>query len=155
MVDANGPVATLPSPFQITFLAKSRSMAYMIACRIFLFAVGPEKILYLTRRREAFEVGAIDDWTGDIQPYLGLMTGLQSEMRGFFGGNPSRPDRALAAWPVRPAGQVNAVVHDGREGQVDRSLLPDLDLVEVADRGSLFDAAWALDRARRGEERLD
>src|SRR5882757_1342064 len=45
MVDAEGPVATLPSPFQITSLAKSRSTAYRIACRIFLFAVGPARLL--------------------------------------------------------------------------------------------------------------
>src|SRR5882757_6573071 len=45
MVEAEGPVATLPSPFQITSLAKSRSIAYMIAWRIFLFAVGPERLL--------------------------------------------------------------------------------------------------------------
>src|SRR6185369_15690361 len=38
MVDADGPVATLPRPFQITSLAKSRSTAYMIACRTFLLA---------------------------------------------------------------------------------------------------------------------
>jgi hypothetical protein len=46
-------------------------------------------------------------------------------------------------------------VEDRREGQVDRTLLPDLGLVEVADRGALFYAARALDRAGRGEQRLD
>jgi len=44
MVDADGPVATLPRPFQITSLAKSRSIAYMMAWRIFLSAVGPERL---------------------------------------------------------------------------------------------------------------
>src|SRR3569833_4260632 len=38
MVEADGPVATLPSPFQITSLAKLRSTADMIACRTFLLA---------------------------------------------------------------------------------------------------------------------
>src|SRR5580704_10138638 len=50
---------------------------------------------------------------------------------------------------------LDAVVHDRRERQVNRTLLPDLDLVEVADRGALFDAAGALDSAGRGEQRLD
>src|SRR3981189_887726 len=45
MVDADGPVATLPRPFQITSLANSRSTAEMMACRIFLLAVGPERLL--------------------------------------------------------------------------------------------------------------
>src|ERR1700733_10935768 len=45
MADDEGPVATLPRPFQITSLAKSRSIAYMIAWRIFLFAVGPDRLL--------------------------------------------------------------------------------------------------------------
>src|ERR1700712_5948818 len=44
MVDADGPVATLPRPFQITSLAKLRSTAYMMACRTFLFAVGPARL---------------------------------------------------------------------------------------------------------------
>ena len=50
---------------------------------------------------------------------------------------------------------LDAVVHEGRERQVDRTLLPDLDLIEVADRGALFDAALPLDGPRRGEQRLD
>ena len=50
---------------------------------------------------------------------------------------------------------LDAVVDDRREGQVDRTLLPDLGLVEVADRGAVLDAARALDRAGRGEQRLD
>src|ERR1700744_6077150 len=45
MVDADGPVATLPRPFQITSLGRSRSIAYIIAWRIFLFAVGPDRLL--------------------------------------------------------------------------------------------------------------
>src|SRR4029077_12283800 len=50
---------------------------------------------------------------------------------------------------------LDAVVHEGREGQVDRALLPDLDLIEVSDRGPLFEAALPLDGPRRGEQRLD
>src|SRR5258708_23174368 len=45
MLDADGPVATLLSPFQITSLAKSRSIAYMIASRIRLSEVGPARLL--------------------------------------------------------------------------------------------------------------
>src|SRR5437868_14955261 len=45
MVEADGPVATLPSPFQITSLAKSRSTAYMTACRTRLSASGPWRLL--------------------------------------------------------------------------------------------------------------
>ena len=45
MVDADGPVATLPSPFQITSLAKLRSTAYITAWRNFLFDVGPARLL--------------------------------------------------------------------------------------------------------------
>src|SRR5271166_5718792 len=44
MVEADGPVATLPSPFQITSFAKLRSIAYMMAWRNFLLAVGPERL---------------------------------------------------------------------------------------------------------------
>src|ERR1700712_2107325 len=45
MLDAEGPVATLPSPFQITSLAKLRSTAYRMAWRTSLFEVGPERLL--------------------------------------------------------------------------------------------------------------
>src|SRR6185312_7237416 len=45
MLDADGPVATLARPFQITSLAKLRSIAYVSAWRNFLFAVGPCRLL--------------------------------------------------------------------------------------------------------------
>src|ERR1700676_547667 len=45
VVEVDGPVATLPSPFQITSLAKLRSTAYMMAWRTFLLAVGPARLL--------------------------------------------------------------------------------------------------------------
>src|SRR3546814_8780571 len=43
--EAIGPVATSPRPFHTTFLAKSRSMAYITAWRNSLFEVGPCRLL--------------------------------------------------------------------------------------------------------------
>src|ERR1039458_2241805 len=82
--------------------------------------------------------------------------GGDGEQRGVRGAQP----RAQVAGEIGVTGRVeqvdlDAVVHDRCKGQVDRTLLPDLDLIEVADGGALFDAARTLDRARRDEERLD
>ena len=49
---------------------------------------------------------------------------------------------------------LDVVVHERRQGQVDRALLPDLDLVEIADGAAVLHAAGPLDRACRGEQRL-
>jgi hypothetical protein len=50
---------------------------------------------------------------------------------------------------------LDAVVHHGCDGEVDGSLLLDLDLVEVGDRVAVLDASRALDGARRGQQLLD
>ena len=82
--------------------------------------------------------------------------GGDGEQRGVRGPQPGPkvPREVGVAGRVEQI-DLDAVVHEGREGQVDRALLPDLDLIEVADRGALFDAALPLDGSRGGEQRLD
>jgi hypothetical protein len=45
-------------------------------------------------------------------------------------------------------------MHDRHQGQVDRPLLPDLDLVEVAGRASILHAPRTLDGAGDHQQRL-
>ena len=66
----------------------------------------------LFNRLAGRKLAIVDDRPGDIQPDLGLVTGVEGEVGGFLGGDPARPDRALAPGPAGPPGQVDPVVDD-------------------------------------------
>ena len=103
--------------------------------------------------RHAHRGALLPQHPGQAVDPLGGGDGEQRRVRGPEPG-PEVPREVGVAGRVEQI-DLDAVVHEGREGQVDRALLPDLDLVEVTDRGALFDAALPLDGPRRGEQRLD
>src|SRR3984957_2312749 len=105
------------------------------------------------RARHAHRGALLPQHPGQPVDPLGGGDGEQRRVRGPEPG-PEVPREVGVAGRVEQI-DLDAVVHEGREGQVDRALLPDLDLVEVTDRGALFDAALPLDGPRRGEQRLD
>ncbi len=78
------------------------------------------------------------------------------EQRG-IGGPQAGPQVAGEVGVTRRVEQVDldAAMQDRRQGEVDRPLLPDLDLVEVAHRGAVLDPAGPLDRAGMHQQRLN
>jgi hypothetical protein len=84
------------------------------------------------------------------------VAGGHDEQGGVGGAQPG----AQVAHEVGVAGSVQKIdldagVRDRRQGEVDRALLADLDLVEVADGVAVLHPAGALDGAGGGQEMLD